>query len=115
MNLDESGLTLDGNQSKSGGRSSTWYGSSNPAIPQGADRTNKSSTRITFIGRSTAAEHPLPPHFQLKSVATDENKRIQTEFLNGIPFVNGVYGSDVIVYNGPTVNCNTTAGMSKIY
>ena len=78
LNLDESALTLDGNQTKSGGRSSTRFGSSNPAVPEGADRTNKSSTRITFIGGSTAAGYPLPPHFQLKSVATDENKRIQT-------------------------------------
>ena len=63
--------------SKSGGRSSTQFGSSNPSVPQDMDRTNKSSTCITFIGGSTAAGHPLPPHFQLKSVATDENKRIQ--------------------------------------
>ena len=63
LNLDESGLTLDRNQTKSGGPSSTRYGSSNPAVPQGTDRTNKSSTHITFIGGSTAAGHPLPPHF----------------------------------------------------
>ena len=99
MNLDESGVTLDRNQSKSGGHFSTQYGSSNPAIPQGADRTNKSSTGITFIGGNTTVGHPLPSHFQLKSVATDESTRIQTEFLNGLLFVNGVYGSDVIVNN----------------
>ena len=55
----------------------------------------------------------MPPQFQLKYVATDENKRIQTEFLNRIPLVNGVYGSDVMVDNGPTVNCNATAGMDS--
>ena len=103
LNLDESGLTLDGNQSKSGGRSSTRFGCSNPSIPQGMDRTNKSSTRITFIGGSTAAGHPLPLHFQLKSVATDENKRIQTKFLEGLPFVYGVYGANKLVKSGPTV------------
>ena len=77
LNLDESALTLDGNQTKSGGHSSTRFGFSNPAGPEGADRTNKSSTRIAFIDGSTAAGYLLPPHFQLKSVETDKNKRIQ--------------------------------------
>ena len=77
INLDESGLTLDGKNSLSGGRSSTRFGSANKLIPSGCERTNKSSSRITFIAVSTAAGHPLPPHFQFKSIADDENKRVQ--------------------------------------
>ena len=111
LNLDESALTLDGNQIKSCGCSSTQFGSSNPAVPEGADCTSKSSTGITFIGGSTAAGYLLPPHFQLKSVATDKNKRIQKYFLNYLPLVNGVYGTDNKVDNGPTVNCNACSGM----
>ena len=37
VNLDESGLTLDGNHSKSGGRSSTRFGPATKVLPQGAD------------------------------------------------------------------------------
>ena len=106
INLDESALTLNGNQTKSGGRSFT-----NPAVPEGADHTNKSSTLITFIGGSSATGYLLPPHFQLKSVATDEYKCIQTEILYSLPLVNGVYGTNNKVDNGPTVNCNACAGM----
>lgn len=111
LNLDESGLMLDSNQSKSGGKSSTHFSCSNPSIPQGMDQTNKSSTRIAFIGGSTAADHLLPPHFQLKLVATDENKRIQTKFLDGLQFVYGVYGMTKLIKFGPNVSCNASAGM----
>ena len=114
VNLDESGLTLDGNNSLSGGRSSTRFGPVNKLISSGCDRTNKSSCRITFIAGSTAAGHPLPPHFQLKSVADDENKKIQRSFIDGVPVVYGVYGLNKLTCNGITVNCNRTAGMDTV-
>ena len=114
LNLDESGLSLDGNHSLCSGRSSTRFGSANKLIPSGCDRTNKSSCRITFIGGNTAAGHALPPHFHLKSVDDDDNKRIQQSFLNGIPEVYGIYGSNRLVCNGITVNCNQTAGLDTV-
>ena len=49
VNLDESGLILDGNHSKTGGQSSTRYGPADLVLSQGADRTNKSSVRITIM------------------------------------------------------------------
>ena len=69
MNLDESGLSLDGNHSKTDERSSIRFGPATKVLPQGADRTNKSSVRITIIAGGTAAGYPLPPHFQPKLVA----------------------------------------------
>ena len=115
INLDESGLTLDGINSLSGGISSTRFGSANNLIPNGCDQTNKSSCRITLIAGSTAAAgHPLPPHFQLQSVADDVNKRIQQSFVKGAPIVCGVYGSNRMVSNDITVNCNKTTGMDTV-
>ena len=76
------------------------------------DLTNKSSTHITFIDGSTTAGHPLPLHFQLKSVATDKNKCIQTKYFDGLLFVYGVYGGNKLIKSGPTVNCNASAGMN---
>ena len=112
MNLDKSGLSLDGNHSKTGGRSSTQFGPASKVLPQGADRTNKSSVRITIIAGSTAAGHPLPPHFQLKSVAEDDNKRIQTAFIKGLPNVTGVYDTlGANVDNPCSINYIATAGM----
>ena len=112
MSLNESGLTLDGNYSKSGRRSSTRFGPATKVLPQGADQTNKSSVCITIIAGSTAAGHPLPPHFQLKSVAEDDKKRIQTVFINGLPNVTGVYDTLGTSVDSPcSVNCNATAGM----
>ena len=54
---------------------------------------------------------PMPPHFQFKLVATDENKRIQTKFLDCLPFVYGVYGENKLIKTEPTINCNASAGM----
>ena len=87
LNLDESGLTLDGNHSKTGGRPSTRYGPVKKVLPKGGDKTNKSSVRITIICGSTAEGHPLPPHFQLKFVAKDKMKRIQSGFVKALSLV----------------------------
>ena len=57
----------------------------------------------------------MPTQFQLKSVATDENKRIQTKFLDRLPYVDGMYGSNkLLANNAPSVNCNASAGMDLI-
>ena len=105
-------MTLDGNGSQAGGRPSTAYGSADKYVGCGADRTNKSSSRITLVAGSNAAGFPLPPHFQLKSTATEEEKkRIHELFVNGIQNTKGKYGGDCITSNGATVNCNVNAGM----
>ena len=40
---------------------------------------------IIYIAGSITAGYPLPPHFQLKPVADDENKRIQRSFVDSAP------------------------------
>ena len=113
VNLNESGLSLDDNHSKTGGRLSTQFGPGTNVLPQGADQTNKSSVCITIIAGSTAAGHPLLPHFQLKSVAEDDNKLIQTAFIKDLPSVTGVYNTlGTSVDSSCSLNCNATAGMS---
>ena len=112
MSLDESGLSPDGNLSKTDGRSLTRFGLATSVLPQGADRTNKSSVNITIITGSTDAGHPLPPHFQLKSFPEDDNKRIQTAFTKGLPNITNVYDTlDTSVDSPCSINCNVTAGM----
>ena len=91
---------------------STQFGPATKVLPQGADRTNKSSVRIPIIAGSTAVGHHLPPHFQLKSVAEDDNKRIQTAFIKGLPNVTGVYDTLGTSIGSPcSINCNATAGI----
>ena len=47
-------------------------------------------------------------------VADDEKKRIQRLFVDSVPVVHRVYGSNRLVTDGITINCNRTAGMETI-
>ena len=99
INLDESGLTLDGNGSQAGGRPSTAYESADKYVGCGADRINKSSSQITLVAGSNAAGFPLPLHFQLKSNAMEEEKnQIHELFVNGIQNTKGKYDGDCITW-----------------
>ena len=69
INLDESEISTDGTSNIDGGRPATTYTSTDSSLPKGVEATNKSGYSATFIGGSTVAGSPLPPHFQLKSTA----------------------------------------------
>eukprot|EP00536_Pseudo-nitzschia_multiseries_P018653 jgi/Psemu1/56621/gm1.56621_g len=114
INVDETGLSLDTTTTKSGGRPVTQYGPSSRDLPVGARRANKSSHRITLLCGSCASGDPIPPHFQLKSMAKDDsNKRIQDSFLEELEHhsVIGTWGFNEPTKRWTTVNCNASAGM----
>ena len=114
INLDESEVSTDGTSKLSGGRPSTSYSSTDKSIPKGAQATNKSGYSDTFIGGSTVAGDPLPPHFQLKSTSTtDDGKRINAHFNNEIPHIRGQWGFGNVVERGCTANCNLKSGMDS--
>eukprot|EP00536_Pseudo-nitzschia_multiseries_P002414 jgi/Psemu1/5464/gm1.5464_g len=101
INVDETGLSLDTTTTKSRGRPVTQYGPTSRDLPVGASHANKS-------------RDPMPPHFQLKSMAKDDaNKRIQDSFLEELEHntVTGTWGFNKPTERWSTVNCNASAGM----
>ena len=92
INLDKSGLTLNGNGMQPRGWPSTVHGSMDEANGCGADRANKRSSQISLVAGSSAAGFQLPLHFQLKSNAMeDEKKKIQELIFNGVQNTKGVF------------------------
>ena len=64
VNLDKSGLTLDGTNSLLGGSCATKSGSENESAPNGVDICNKRSYQTTQIGRIiVAAGYRIPSNF----------------------------------------------------
>eukprot|EP00536_Pseudo-nitzschia_multiseries_P016234 jgi/Psemu1/45392/gm1.45392_g len=117
LNVDETGLTLDGTGSKSGGRPVTEYAPANKSLPCGATRTHKSSSRCTLVAGSTASGDPIPFHFQLKSLAQEGKRKISTAFTNPLDragCVTGTWGFAAECQMPHTANCNPTAGMDGI-
>ena len=78
INLDESEISTDGTSKIAGGRPATTYIYTDSSLPKGVEATNKSVYIATFIGGSSVAGSPLPPHFQLKSTDREDNKTIDT-------------------------------------
>ena len=113
INLDESEVSTDGTSKLSGGRPVTELSSSNTAIPTGASTANKSGYSATFIGGSTIAGWPLPPHLQVKSDAKGENQKISLDFYAKMMHIRGQYGFDKIVERGATFGANAKAGMDN--
>ena len=97
INLDESEISTNGTSKIDGGRPATTYTSTDSIPPKGVEATNKSGYRATLIGGSTVAGLPLPPHFQLKITAREDNKTIDTKFLKYLPKIVGTYGCGKVV------------------
>eukprot|EP00536_Pseudo-nitzschia_multiseries_P010796 jgi/Psemu1/204155/e_gw1.342.42.1 len=122
LNVDETALTLDRTSTNAGGRPITEYGPSNRILPRGCTRAQKSSWRCTVVAGSTAAGDPIPFHFQLKSSATEENKRISKSFTDELDksgTCSGVWSIPGATVESPTqmphtVNCNQAAGMDSV-
>ena len=113
INLDESEVSTDGTSKLSGERPVTELLSSNSVIPTGANMMNKSGYSVTFIGGSTIAGWPLPPHLQVKSDAKNENQKISLDFFSKMMNVRGRYGFEKIVERGATFGANVKAGMDN--
>ena len=114
INLDESEISTDGTSKIAVGCPATTYTSTDSSLPKEVEATNKSGYIATFIGGSTVSGSPLPPHFQLKSTAWEDNKTIDTKFLTYVPKIVGKYGFGNVVENECKVNCNAKSGMDAV-
>ena len=67
LNIDETCLAIDGRKIKRGVRPAVIF--YHKKFPQLVKATINTSTAITIIGGSTAAEEPAPPRFQFPTKA----------------------------------------------
>ena len=68
---------MDCTSKLTGGRPITEYCSTDTRIGTGAKGTNKGGYAATFIGGSTRDGYPVPPHFQVRSLArTEQTKKL---------------------------------------
>ena len=112
LNIDESEVTTDGTSKLTGGRPITEYCPTDTRIGTGAEGTNKSGYAATFIGGSTMDGYPVPPHFQVRSLArTEQTKKLDTRLFENMRKVFGRWGFDEVTERGVTANCNMKAGM----
>ena len=111
LNIDESEVTTDGTSKLSGGRPVTEYCCRDNSI-SGAEGTNKSGYAATFIGGTCMSGYPVPPHFQVRSLArTEQTKKLDTRLFENMRKVRGKWGFNEVTERGVTANCNAKAGM----
>ena len=56
--------------------------------------------------------YPVPPHFQVRSLAqTEQNKKLDRLLFTHMRKVRGKWGFDEVTERGVTANCNAKAGM----
>ena len=85
INLDETAISLDGSEGKSGGRPAVSYVASGVSRPGTA--VNKSGGCETFVCGSNALGEPLPPTIIFSSKAQEENRAVRLTWVNGLPKV----------------------------
>ena len=89
LNIDESEVTTDGTSKLAGGRPVTEYCCRDNSI-SGAEGTNKSGYAATFIGGTCMSGYPVPPHFQVRSLArTEQTKKLDTRLFENMRKVRG--------------------------
>ena len=111
INLDETDGSLDGTTGQRGGRPPmTFY---SPAIAGGGTAANKSSYSCTVICGCTASGDPIPPHFQLKTLAqTSDGQRL--DWFAHCRCVYGKYGGEHRIAHPCTFGMNEKAGMNAV-
>ena len=104
MNLDESCLSLNGNERRGGRPSVVFY---DPNLPNPEKTVSKSSDSLTFIGGSNALGEALPPHLQLSTSAkTSEREKIRLDIACHLLNVHGKWGMNRPVYKQATMGLN---------
>jgi hypothetical protein len=111
VNFDETDGSIDDTTGKRGGRPpSTHY---SHEVTGGATAANKSSCSATIIFGSSAAGEPLPPHFQLKSLAqTAELQRMSTAWFQNTHSILVRFGHEELQQRPCTFGMNEKAGMN---
>jgi hypothetical protein len=112
INFDASPVSIDNTSGEKGGRPPTTFSST--SLPAGATPANKTGYACTFIGGSTAAETPLPPHLQLKTAAkTADREQLNIAVLQHIKRVRGEFGHPKERLWGVTFGMNEKGGMDS--
>ena len=84
-----------------------------PELSSGVTAASKSTYCPTIICGSNAKGEALPPHFQLKTTATDVSReKISIEFIAGCHDVYGRFGHDKEKKLPVTFGLNQRAGMN---
>jgi hypothetical protein len=112
LNLDETAASLDNTSSEQGGRPAVVFYAS--GISEGTTKSSKCGYSVTVICGSNAAGEPLPPHFQLKSEAQDENQRLNLHNLTHCKMVKGQFGHEEDKWHPCTFGLNPKAGMNSV-
>jgi hypothetical protein len=113
VNFDETDGSIDETTGKRGGRPAlTLY---SREVTGGATAANKSSCSCTIIFGSSAAGEPLPPHFQLKSLAQSaELQRMSTSWFKNTHSILVKFGYKEKQERPCTFGMNEKAGMNSI-
>ena len=91
INIDETDGSLDDTTGQRGGRPSMVFTA--PDLAGGGTSVNKSGYSSTTICGSSAAGEPVPPHFQLKSLAKkDDGQRMNGNWFLNCADVNVEFG-----------------------
>ncbi len=91
MNVDETEISLDASNTRAGGRPAVSF--HDPHLPLTSRSTAKSLLACTGIFGSSAAGECVPPHFQLPTSATaEEREKIRFEFLTHTLDTRGRFG-----------------------
>ena len=110
INLDETCLSLDGNQGRRGGRPSVSF--FDPNIPQTGKTVSKSSVTYTLICGSSAAGEALPPHFQFSTTAkTEDRQKLKLDVVAFMQKTRGTWGFESEQLMPVTMGMNEKGGM----
>ena len=109
LNLDESCLSLNGNERRGGRPSVVFY---DPNLPNPVNTVSKSSVILTFIGGSNALGEALPPHLQFSTSAkTSKRENIRLDVACHLINVHVKWEMNWPVYKQVTMGLNEKGGM----
>ncbi len=113
VNIDETDGSLDDTTGQRGGRPPMVF--TVPDMAGGGTAVNKSGYSSTIICGSNAAGEPVPPHFQLKSLAkTDEGQRMTVNWFRNCADVLVKFGHEEKKPMPCTFGMNERAGMNGV-
>ena len=111
VNVDETDGSIDDTTGQRGGRPPMTFFA--PDVAGGATAVNKSGYSATIICGSNAAGEPIPPHFQLKSLAQNaEDQRMSIDWFTNIKDVWAKFGFPERRAFPCTFGMNEKAGMN---
>jgi hypothetical protein len=113
MNVDETEISLDASNTRAGGRPAVSF--HDPHLPATSRSTAKSLLACTGIFGSSAAGECVPPHFQLPTSGTaEEREKIRFEFLTHTLDTRGRFGCAEERIWPCTIGMNKKGGMTDV-